>query len=90
MNSLMSDIYPGRGFDEQPRRLRVMVIFRCFYLDADNHILQVEIIEAKTLGEAIEKGLAMQRRSRCPAIEIWEGATKVFPVSARPAVAADS
>jgi hypothetical protein len=67
-----------------------MVTFRCYYLDADNHIQQVEIIEAKTLGEAIEKGLAMLRRSPHPAIEIWEGATKVFPVIAPPAVAADS
>ena len=67
-----------------------MAIFRCYYLNADNHIQQVEIIEAKALGEAIEKGLAMLRQSPYPAIEIWDGATKVFPVSAPPAVAADS
>ena len=67
-----------------------MATFRCYHLDADDHIQQVEIIEARALGEAIEKGLAMLRRSRYPAIEIWEGATKVFPVSAPPAIAADS
>ena len=67
-----------------------MATFRCYYLDADDHIRQVEIIEARALGEAIEKGLAMLRRSRHPAIEIWEGATKVFPVSAPSAAAADS
>jgi hypothetical protein len=67
-----------------------MATFRCYYLNADNHIQQVEIIEAKSLGDAIEKGLAMRRRSPYPAIEIWDGATKVFPVSAPPAVAADS
>jgi hypothetical protein len=48
------------------------------------------VIEAKRLGEAIEKGLAMLRRSRYPAIEIWEGATKVFPVSALSVAADDS
>jgi len=62
--------------------------FRCYSLDPDNRIQGVEIIDAKALGEAIEKGLAMLRQSRYPAVEIWEGATKVFPVSA-PAVAAD-
>jgi hypothetical protein len=67
-----------------------MATFRCYHLDANDHIQQVEIIEARALGEAIEKGLAMLRRSRYPAIEIWEGAMKVFPVSAAPAAAADS
>ena len=65
-----------------------MSTFRCYYLDASDHIQAVDVIEAKRLGEAIEKGLVMLRRSRYPAIEIWEGATKVFPVSAL-AVAAD-
>ena len=67
-----------------------MATFRCYYLNADNHIQQVDMIEAKALGEAIEKGLAMLRQSPYPAIEIWDGATKVFPVSAPPAIAADS
>jgi len=61
-----------------------MATFRCYHLDANDHIQQVEIIDARALGEAVEKGLAMLRRSRYPAIEIWEGATKVFPVSASP------
>ena len=49
-----------------------MATFRCYFLDADNRIQAAEVIEAKALGEAIEKGIAMLRRSRYPAIEIWE------------------
>jgi hypothetical protein len=62
--------------------------FRCYFLDPDNRIQAAEIIDAKGLGEAIEKGLAMLRQSRYPAIEIWEGAMKVFPVSTERAFAA--
>jgi len=62
--------------------MRVMTIFRCYFLDDDDRIQAAEVIEAQGLGEAIEKGLALLRRSRYPAMEIWEGATKVFPVSA--------
>ena len=47
-----------------------------------------EVIEAKALGDAIEQGLALLGRSRHPRMEIWEGATKVFPVSTS-SVAAD-
>ena len=59
-----------------------MASFRCYFLDSDDHIRAAEVIEAKALGEAIEKGLAMLRQSRFEGLEIWEGATKVFPVSA--------
>jgi hypothetical protein len=62
--------------------------FRCYFLDPHNRIQAAEIIDANGLGEAIEKGLAMLRQSRYPAIEIWEGPTKVFPVSTERAVAA--
>jgi hypothetical protein len=67
-----------------------MATFRCYHLDAKGHIQAVDVIEATGLGEAIEKGLALLRRSRYPAVEIWEGATKVFPVSALSAAADDS
>ena len=40
------------------------------------------------LGE--EKGLAILRQSRHQSLEIWEGATKVFPVSTLSAAADDS
>jgi hypothetical protein len=65
-----------------------MLTFRCYFLDANNHIRAAEVIEAKALGEAIEKGLALLRASRHQSLEIWEGAVKVFPAIA-PAAAAD-
>ena len=63
--------------------------FRSYFLDADNRIQAAEVVEAKALGQAVEKGIAMLRRSRYRAIEMWEGAIKVFPVSTPSADAAD-
>ena len=80
--------YRGREFDEQ-RRLHVMPTFRCSSFDDKDHIQSAEVIDAKALGDAIEKGLILPRRSRNQSLEIWDGITKVFPVSALSA-AADS
>jgi len=63
--------------------------FRCYFLDTDNHIRAAEIIEAKGLGDTIERGLVLLRQSPYQDLEIWEGATKVFPVSTRLAAAAE-
>jgi hypothetical protein len=52
------------------------------------HIRNAEVIEAKALSDAVEQGRALLRRSSHPHMEIWDGATKVFPVSA-PSAAAD-
>ena len=41
-----------------------MPAFRCYLLDANDHIRAAEVIDAKALGDAIEKGLAMLRQSR--------------------------
>jgi hypothetical protein len=67
-----------------------MPTFRCYFLDDKDHIQSAEVIDAKALGEAIEKGLISLRRSRHQSLEIWEGVTKVFPVSALSAAADDS
>jgi hypothetical protein len=67
-----------------------MITFRCYFLDDKDHIQGAEVMDAKTIGEAIEKGLAILRQSRHQSLEIWEGATKVFPVSALSAAADDS
>src|ERR1700730_2077905 len=69
LNRLTPRIYSTRGFDEQPGRLHVMLTFRCYFLDANNHIRAAEVIEAKALGEAIEKGLALLRASRHQSLE---------------------
>ena len=49
-----------------------------------------QCLSGSVLGEAIEKGLAILRQSRHQSLEIWEGATKVFPVSTLSAAADDS
>jgi hypothetical protein len=67
-----------------------MYTFRCYFLDANDHIKAAEVIEAKALGEAIERGLAALRESRHQSLEIWEGARKVFPTSAPSVAAGDS
>ena len=67
-----------------------MPTFRCYFLDDKDHIQNAEVIDAEALDEAIEKGLILLRRSRHQSLEMWEGATKVFPTSALAAAADDS
>ena len=66
-----------------------MASFRCYFLDADDRIRASEDIDANGLGQAIEQGLSMLRRTPYQAVEIWEGTMKVFPASTAGAVAAD-
>jgi hypothetical protein len=66
-----------------------MASFRCYFLDANDRIRAAEDIETEALGQAIEQGLAMLRRTPYQAVEIWEGTMKVFPASTAGAVAAD-
>jgi hypothetical protein len=67
-----------------------MITFRCYFLNDKDDIQGAEVIDAKTIGEAIEKGLTILRQSRHQSLEIWEGPTKVFPVSALSAATDDS
>jgi hypothetical protein len=67
-----------------------MPTFPCYFLDDEDHIRSAEVIDAKALGDAIEKELMSLRRSRHPSVEIWEGATKVFRSSALSDAADDS
>jgi hypothetical protein len=69
--------------------VRIMASFRCYFLDADDRIRASEDVDAKALGDAIEQGLAMLRRTPYQAVEIWQGTMKVFPASTARAVAAD-
>ena len=43
-----------------------MPTFRCSSFDDKDHIQSAEVIDAKALGDAIEKGLILPRRSRNP------------------------
>ncbi|HEY4473064.1 MAG TPA: hypothetical protein VGN21_17975 [Stellaceae bacterium] len=67
-----------------------MAIFRCYFLDSDDRIRASKDIDAGALDQAVEQGLAMLRQTSYETIELWQGATKVFPVSsARPVAAED-
>jgi hypothetical protein len=58
-----------------------MDIFRCYFLDAQDHISAREDIEADTLAAAIDRALAMLKsRPHHRSIEIWQGARRVYPV----------
>ena len=55
-----------------------MPTFRCYFLDENDHIRAAEVFDAATRDEAIEKATASFERSQFQAIEIWDGATKVW------------
>ena len=56
-----------------------MVVCRCYFLDAEDHIKAAEEIEAVSSAEAIERALAMlEDRPQHHGIEIWEGARRLF------------
>jgi len=57
-----------------------MHVYRCFFLNEDNHIKAAEIIEAEAIGEAIDRARAMLReRPRYGAVELWDGARRLYP-----------
>jgi len=56
-----------------------MHIYRCFFLNEDDHIKAAEIIEADAVSEAIDKALVMLReRPEHRTVEIWEGARRLY------------
>ena len=57
-----------------------MHIFRCYFLNADDRIEAFEVIEVATLGEVIDRALAMlQARPQHRNVELWDGARRVYP-----------
>jgi hypothetical protein len=53
--------------------------YRCFFLGEDDHIKAAEIIEADTIGEAIDTALVMLReRPQHRTVELWEGKRKLY------------
>jgi hypothetical protein len=57
-----------------------MHIYRCYFLDARNHIRAAESIEAETPGEAIDRSLALLREhSKDYSVELWQGEQRVYP-----------
>jgi hypothetical protein len=56
-----------------------MHIYRCFFLDAADHIKAAEIIEAEAIGEVIETAQTLLReRHKHRAVEIWEGSQRLY------------
>lgn len=59
-----------------------MTLYRCYFLDTEDRIRGAADIEAEALEEAIESALLMLRfRPQHHAVELWEGARKVYPVN---------
>ena len=59
-----------------------MPSYRCYFLDADEHIKAREDIEAEKLRDAIEQALLMLKaRPQHKTVEVWEGARRVFPAA---------
>lgn len=57
-----------------------MHIFRCYFLNADDHIEAFEVIEVDSLREGIERSLAMLKaRPQHHKVELWDGSRRVFP-----------
>jgi hypothetical protein len=59
--------------------------YRCFFLNASNRVEAAEVIEAQTPTQAVEQALAILReRPQHRAIELWQGATLVYPMRSPP------
>jgi len=58
-----------------------MPSFRCYFLDAEDHIGARVEIEASALTEAINRALELFREGqpRYRSVEIWQGAVQVYP-----------
>lgn len=60
-----------------------MNAYRCYFLDQDDHIESAEWIEAPTLEDAIEHALVLCGEVGASAIELWQGASRLYHANAR-------
>ena len=59
---------------------RLVVPYRCYFLDQDRHIEAVEIIEAPTVDAAIARAEELTGSRNHPgSFELWNKAAMVFP-----------
>lgn len=59
-----------------------MHIFRCYFLDEDDHIQSFEVIEAARLSDAIANAQAMLKaRPQHRKVELWDGSRRVYPTT---------
>ena len=55
------------------------MLYRCFFLGADGHVMFGEVIEADNDPEAVEKGVAMlEARPHHHGMEVWHGARRLY------------
>ena len=57
-----------------------MPVYRCHFLNDEDHIQAVENIDAALVWDAIDRALAMLKaRPHHSAVEVWEGARRLYP-----------
>ena len=60
-----------------------MPLYRCYFLDRDDHIRERAEIEADAPGMAVDRALELLRANpQYYSIEIWQGAQRVYPETA--------
>ena len=56
-----------------------MAIYRCYFLDGEDHIRDTDAIEAYSLSDAIKHAKTLlHRRSYHHAVELWLGPNRLF------------
>lgn len=56
-----------------------MRMYRCYFLDERNRIEAADWIEADGLEDAIDEALTAVEDCDAHAVEIWEGAQRLYP-----------
>ena len=56
-----------------------MPLYRCYFLDGDDHIRERADIEADTLAIAIDQALELlKKKPQCRSFEIWQGDQRLY------------
>jgi hypothetical protein len=55
-----------------------MPSYQCRVLDGDDHIYAVEQVECANASDAVERAEMILARGRHHAVEVWDGACKIF------------
>jgi len=57
-----------------------MIAYRCYLLDEDGHIKNLQVIECPTDAAALAEAERRLASADCPAIEVWDKARRVGTV----------
>jgi hypothetical protein len=55
-----------------------MPSYQCRVFDGDDHIYAVEQVECADASDAVERAEMLLARGRYHAVEVWDGACKIF------------